>query len=47
MALIITVAYSVQKDKEENSIIDSSTELLPVPVDVNLIFLQMKWPING
>lgn len=46
MALVITVGYSVQKDNEENSFIDNSTELL-LPVDVNLLFLQMKWPING
>lgn len=44
MALVITIGYSVQRDNEENSSIDNSTEL---PVDVNLIFLQMKWPING
>lgn len=46
MALVITVGYSVQKDNEENkenSTIDNSTE----PADINLIFLQMKWPING
>lgn len=46
MALVITIAYSVQRDNEENAIMNNSTELL-LPEDVNLIFLQMKWPING
>lgn len=46
MALVITIGYSVQRDNEENATIDNSTELLQ-SADVNLIFLQMKWPING